>query len=208
MVEQVRVSIIYYSATGTVHALANAAAEGAEKAGAEVRLRKVPELAPPQAIASNPAWQAHAEATADVVEATLDDLDWADVVLLGTPTRYGTPASQLKQFIDTTGPIWVQGRLAGKVYGAFTSAAHTHGGIESTLLALSNVFYHWGGVIVPPGFTDAVKFQHGNPYGSSHVAAGDPPGETELEAARYQARRAVEIAEALKAGQSLLSGAA
>lgn len=198
MSQAVRVAVIYYSATGSVYQLAWAAAEGAKNAGAQVRLRKVRELAPPHAIASNPQWAATAAQTEYVPEAGLADLEWADVVLFGTPTRYGTVASQLKQFIDTTGPLWQQGKLAGKVYSAFTSSATAHGGQESTLLSLANVFYHWGGIIVPPGYTDPIQFQLGNPYGASHVADAGPPGETEREAARYQARRAVETAAALK----------
>lgn len=200
--DPVNVAIIYYSATGTVHALAQAAAEGAEKAGARVRLRKVAELAPPEAINANPAWAQHRLDTADVAEAGHDDLDWADVVLFGTPTRFGAPSSQLKQFIDTAGPLWFQGRLADKVYSAFTASNTAHGGQESTILGLGNVFYHWGGIIVPPGYTDAVQFKSGNPYGTSHVAGDGPPSDVALEAARHQARRAVETAAALKAGRA------
>jgi NAD(P)H dehydrogenase (quinone) len=201
-VEPVNVAIIYYSATGSVHALAQAAAEGAEKAGAQVRLRKVAETAPPQAVNSNPAWAKHVQDSADVATADLDDLGWADAVLFGTPSRFGTPAAQLKAFIDTAGPLWQQGKLANKVCSAFTSAGTAHGGQEATLLALGNVFYHWGGIIVPPGYTDPVQFKTGNPYGTSHGAAAGPPGEEVLQAARHQARRAVDIAAALKAGRT------
>jgi len=201
-VEPVNVAIIYYSSTGTVHALARAAAEGAEKAGARVRLRKVAELAPPGAISANPAWGQHLRDTADVAEASLDDLDWADAVLFGTPTRFGNPASQLRSFIDTTGGLWREGKLTDKVYSAFTASSTAHGGQESTLLALGNTFYHWGGIIVPPGYADPVQFKSGNPYGTSHVAGAGPPDEVALEAARFQARRAVDIAAALKAGRA------
>ena len=200
--EPVNATIVYYSSTGTVHALARAVTEGAEKAGAQVRLRKVAELAPPEAINANPAWGQHLKDTADVTEASLDDLAWADVVLFGTPTRFGNPASQLRAFIETTGPLWKPGLLAGKVYSAFTASNSAHGGQESTLLAMGNTFYHWGGIIVPPGYTDPVQFKTGNPYGSSHVAGDGPPTETVLEAARYQARRAVDTAAALKAGRA------
>ena len=191
--EPVKVAIIYYSATGTVHALALAAAEGAEKAGAHVRLRKVAEL--------DPAWGQHLRDTAGVAEASLDDLAWADAVLFGTPSRFGNPASQLKQFIDSTGPLWIQGGIANKVFSAFTASNTAHGGQESTILALGNVFYHWGGIIVPPGYTDPVQFKSGNPYGTSHVAGGGPPDDVALEAARYQARRVVDTTAALKAGR-------
>lgn len=197
----VNVAIIYYSATGTVHALAKAAAEGAEKAGATVRLRKVRETAPPQAVNSNPAWAQHLKDTADVEEVTLDDLSWADAVLFGTPTRFGNVASQLKAFIDTTGGLWQQGGLTGRVLSAFTASGTPHGGQESTILALSNTFYHWGGIIVPPGYTDPIQFRTGNPYGTSHVAGSGAPGEDVLAAARHQARRVVDVTTALKAGR-------
>ncbi|GAA5077289.1 NAD(P)H dehydrogenase (quinone) [Thermocatellispora tengchongensis] len=200
--EPVKVAVIYYSATGNVHALAQAAAEGAEKAGAHVRLRKVAETAPPEAVGSRPEWAAHVRNTADVAEAGHDDLEWADAVLFGTPTRFGNPAGQLRAFIETTGPLWYHGKLADKVYSAFTASNTAHGGQESTLLALSNTFYHWGGIIVPPGYTDPVQLQSGNPYGTSHVAGGGAPSETTLEAARHQARRVVAITAALKAGRA------
>lgn len=200
--EPVNVAVIYYSSTGTVHALAQAIVEGAQKAGAGVRLRKVRELAPPEAVEANPAWAQHLKDSADVAEATLDDLGWADAVLFGTPTRFGNAASQLKAFIDTAGPLWQQGRLAGKVCSAFTSSGTAHGGQESTLLALSNTFYHWGGIIVPPGYTDPIQFRTGNPYGTSHVAGAGAPGDEVLQAARHQARRVVDTAAALKAGRA------
>lgn len=200
--EPVNVAIIYYSSTGTVHALAQAAAEGAEKAGAHVRLRRVAETAPPEAVNTNPAWAQHLKDTADVAEATLDDVGWADAVLFGTPTRFGTPAAQLKAFIDTAGGLWQQGKLANKVCSAFTSSGTAHGGQEATLLALGNVFYHWGGIIVPPGYTDPIQFQTGNPYGTSHVAGTGAPSDATLQAARYQARRVVDTAAALKAGRA------
>ena len=198
----VNVAVIYYSATGSVYALAQAAAEAAEKAGAQVRLRKVHELAPQEAIASNEGWQKQALLTENEPEASLDDLEWADVVLLGTPTRYGLPTAQLKQFIDTTGPLWGQGKLVNKVASSFTSAGTAHGGQETTITALNNTFYHWGSIIVPPGYADAIQFQAGNPYGTSHVSnnGATPPGETELAAIAFQTRRAVEIAAALKKG--------
>ena len=203
--EPINVAIIYYSATGTIRTLADAAAEGAEKAGATVRLAKVAETAPQEAIDTRPDWGAHLAATADTPHATLDDLTWADVVLLGAPTRFGNPASQLRAFIETTGPIWYQGLLADKVYSAFTASNTAHGGQESTILALANTFYHWGGVIVPPGYTDPVQFASGNPYGTSHVVGDGAPSDVALDAARHQARRCVTVAAALKAGRAALA---
>jgi NAD(P)H dehydrogenase (quinone) len=198
----VKVSVIYYSATGSVFTLAQQAAEAAEKAGAEVRLRKVHELAPKEAIESNEGWSAHALETQDVQEATAEDVTWADAVLFGTPTRYGNVAAQLKQFLDTLGPQWAQGQLANKVYSGFVSAGTGHGGLETTLLALYNSIYHFGGIIVPPGYTDPSKFVDGNPYGASHVSANgaNPPQEQDLTAVAYSATRATQIAAQLTRG--------
>ena len=198
----VKVSVIYYSATGSVHALAEQAVEAAEKAGAEVRLRKVHELAPQEAIASNEGWSKHALETEAVPEATADDVVWADAVIFGTPTRYGNVAAQLKQFFDTLGPQWAQGQLADKVYTGFVSTGTNHGGQESTLLAMYNSFYHFGGIIVPPGYTDPSKFVDGNPYGASHISqnGANPPQEQDLTAVAYSATRAVQVAERLKRG--------
>ena len=198
----VHVSVIYYSATGSVYSLAKAAAKAAETAGAEVRLRKVHELAPEEAVQSNEGWSKHALETQDVAEASLDDLEWADVILLGTPTRYGLPTAQLKQFIDTTGPLWGTGKLVNKIVSSFTSAGTAHGGQETTITALNNTFYHWGSIIVPPGYADAIQFQSGNPYGTSHVSnnGATPPGDVELAAMAFQATRATEIGAALKKG--------
>lgn len=193
----VKVAVIYYSATGSVHALAQAVAEGATSAGATVRLRRVAELAPDSDIAGNPRWRRHADATASIAEATVEDLAWADAFAFGTPTRFGAPAAQLKQFIDQAVGLWREGGLADKPVTAFTSAYNRHGGNEATILSLANVFYHWGSLIVPPGFTDpAVYAAGGNPYGASFVsgeAPGDGPDAATLEAARYQGRRLAEI---------------
>ena len=199
-----RVAVVYYSSTGHVHQLAVAVAEGAEEAGAEVRLRRVPELAPEEVIRSQDAWHEHYVATRESVqEATLDDLEWAEGYAFGTPTRYGTPAAQLKQFLDTTGPLWAAGKLADKPATSFTSSQNVHGGQESTLLALNNVFYHWGSVIVAPGYTDPLLFASGgNPYGTSYISgqdiASELPAET-LASARYQGRRLATFAARLAA---------
>jgi NAD(P)H dehydrogenase (quinone) len=198
-----RVAVIYYSATGNVHRLAEAVAEGAAEAGADVRLRRVAELAPRAAIEANPAWREHHDSTAQHVElATLDDLDWADAYAFGTPTRFGNIASQLKQFLDTTGPLWQAGRLSNKPATSFTSAINRHGGHESTILALNNILYHWGALIVPTGYVDPLLYAAGgNPYGTSFVSgmAGDRPDEAILAAARFQGRRLTEIAARLGA---------
>jgi len=192
-----KLAVIYYSSTGTIHAMAERLARAGEKAGAEVRLRQVPELAPAEAIASNAGWSRHFDATKDEPKATAEDLVWADAVLLGTPTRYGNVASQLKQYLDTLGPQWSQGLLADKVYAGFTASMTAHGGQESTLLALYNTIYHFGGIVVAPGYTDPLKFADGNPYGVSHVTGGGndaPLTDVQHAALDHLAQRAVRIA--------------
>ena len=195
------VSVIYYSSTGTTYALAQRIAEAAEKAGAQVRLRKVRELAPDEAIAANKGWGEHLAATQDIAEATTDDILWSDAVIFGSPTRYGNIAAQLKQFIDTFGPLWQKGQLADKVYSGFTSSSTAHGGQETTLIALYNSVHHFGGITVTPGYTDPSKFVDGNPYGTSFVSGqGNAVDDVAFQAADVQAARVVKIAAALKAG--------
>lgn len=193
------VAVIYYSATGNVHALAEAVAEGARNEGADVRLRRVTELAPASAIDANPAWRSHLEDASDIAIATLEDLRWADGMAFGSPTRFGNISSQLKQFIDTTGPIWAEGALADKAVTGFTSAINAHGGNESTLLALYNTMYHWGALIVPPGYTNpVVSDAGGNPYGTAHRSGTGAPGDAALQAARYQGARLTRFAACIR----------
>ncbi|MDP9425793.1 MAG: NAD(P)H:quinone oxidoreductase [Actinomycetota bacterium] len=197
-----KVAVIYYSATGNVYKLAQAIEEGAKEAGAEVRLRKVHELAPEEAIKSNQGWYDHALMTEDVPEAQLDDLEWADAYIFGTPTRFGNVSAQLKQFIDTASGLWFQGKLADKVVSGFTSASNANGGQESTLLSMYNVFMHWGSIIVPNGYMDQSIFAAGgNPYGTSSIGTDEGPTEEELAVARYQGRRIAEKAQALVASR-------
>jgi NAD(P)H dehydrogenase (quinone) len=205
---EARVAVIYYSATGNVHGLAGAVAEGAEQAGAEVRLRHVEELASELMISQNQYWGRHRSQVAEAPVATLDDLGWADGVAFGSPTRFGNIAAQLKQFIDQAGRLWQEGKLADKVATSFTSSQTTHGGQESTILALNNTLYHWGMLILPLGYTVKEVFAAGgNPYGTSftseHIVTG--PDELTLALARYQgqrlARYAAVIAEARREGR-------
>lgn len=200
------VAVIYYSSQGNVHQLAVAAAAAAEKAGAEVRLRRTAELTTESVVPANDtwnqAWAEHLASVQDIPEATLDDLEWADAVLWGTPGRYGLPAASLKQFIDQTLPLHARRGLVNKVMSSFTSTATLHGGQESTLLALNNAFYHWGAIIVPPGVADPIQLTptNGNPYGVSSVSRNEPGNvdEDNLAAIEYQARRTVEIATAVR----------
>jgi len=202
----VNLAVIYYSATGTVHTMAERLAAAGQKAGAQVRLRQVAELAPDEAIASNAGWSQHFDRTKNEPRAIPEDVTWADAVLFGTPTRYGNVASQLKQFLDTLGPQWVQGLLSDKVYAGFTATQTAHGGQESTLLALYQTIHHFGGIIVSPGYTDPIKFADGNPYGVSHVTGptnSDALSEAENGALDHLADRAIMIAGRLKAGAAV-----
>lgn len=199
-----KIAVIYYSATGNVHALAEAVAEGAAKAGAQVRVRRVPELAPAEAIDSNPASRAHVEATANIQLATIDDIRWADALAFGSPTRFGNISAQLKQFLDSTGPLWAAGELADKVATGFTSAGNPHGGNESTLLALYHTLHHWGAIVVAPGYTDqSITRAGGNPYGTAHASLAGPPGSDVLAAARYQGHRLAAITELIAGGKQI-----
>jgi NAD(P)H dehydrogenase (quinone) len=199
----VKVAIIYYSATGATYQLARAIEEGARAAGAEVRFRKVRELAPEEAIAANQGWAAHRLESQDVGEASNDDLTWADAVIFGTPTRYGLPAAQLKQFLDATGGLWAKGALVNKVCSSFTSAGTSHGGQETTIVNLNTTFYHWSAIIVGPGYADPIQFQSGNPYGVSFTSNNGAlkPDEVALSAARFQGRRVAEVAAQFLAGR-------
>ncbi len=188
-----KIAVIYYSATGTVHELATQIAAGAQEQGAEVRLRRVKELAPPEAIASNAGWQKHVdEVHPSVPEATIDDLAWADGIALGSPTRFGLPTAQLKQFIDQAGGLWAQGALASKAATPFTSASTTHGGHESTALAIANTFYHWGSIVVPLGYTSEAASAAGTPYGISALTG--PLDDATVAAAKAQGARLATVA--------------
>lgn len=194
-----KLSIIYYSSYGTAHAMASRLAETAENQGAEVRLRRVRETAPDEVVQSVEAWAAHAASVADQPVAEPEDLAWADAVIMGSGTRYGHVTSQLQSFIDTLGPLWQEGRLADKVYASFTSSQTAHGGQESTLLAMLTTFCHFGGIIVPPGYTDQTKFSDGNPYGVGVVTGGAGVDDTATTALDHLVTRVLAVAQRLEA---------
>lgn len=195
-----KLAIIYYSATGHGTTMAKRVAAAAESAGAEVRVRHVAETRDPESFARNPAWTANYEATKDLPVATGDDIMWADAVIFGSPTRFGSPASQLRNFLDSLGGLWAEGKLADKVYAGFTSSNTIHGGQETTLVALYITLMHFGGILVPPGYTDQLKFVDGNPYGVSltsthdNISVFDDPTNAALE---HLARRVVSVADRL-----------
>lgn len=200
----VKLAIIYYSSTGTTYQLARAIEEGAKEEGAEVRFRKVKELAPQEAIKSNEKWEKHLQATKDIPEATPDDLEWADAIIIGTPTRFGLPSSQVKQYLDLMGPLWSKGKLIDKVASSFTSTATKHGGQETTILNLNTTYYHWGCIIVSPAYAHPGQFESGNPYGTSFTSQNGEldPDEAALNAGRFQGKRVVQVTKRLKGEKS------
>lgn len=195
-----KLAIIYYSATGHGTAMAEHLAKAAEAAGAEVRVRHIAETRDPATFAENPAWSGNYEATKDLPAATGDDIVWADAVIFGSPTRFGSTTSQFQTFIDSLGGLWAQGKLADKVYAAYTSSQTAHGGQETTLIGLYTSIMHFGGIIVSPGYTDGLKFADGNPYGVGHVTG--PDNQNELDdatgaALEHMATRVVKVADSL-----------
>lgn len=192
---KVKLAIVYYSSTGTNYQLSKWAEAGATAAGAEVRLVKVPELAPDVAIDSNPAWREHMNATADVAEATSADLEWADAIIFSVPTRFGSMAAQMKQFLDTQGGLWASGKTVNKVVSAMSSAGNLHGGQEATILSLYTSMFHWGAIVAAPGYADESMYKAGgNPYGVSVTVGENGMQEDVEDAAKFQAKRTVEIA--------------
>jgi NAD(P)H dehydrogenase (quinone) len=199
-----RVAVIYYSARGSTHALARAVADGAMREGAEVRLRHVAELNQEMLISVNQYWGRHRSEIEHLPDASLEDVEWADGIAFGTPTRFGNVAAQLKLFLDLAGELWQRGELIDKVATAFTSSQTEHGGQESTILALNNTFYHWGAIVLPLGYTAHEVFNGGgNPYGTSftsdHNVTG--PDDETLTVARAQGTRLARLARVVGAAR-------
>jgi NAD(P)H dehydrogenase (quinone) len=195
-----KVLIAFYSRSGVTEALAKAIAEGASAAGAKVRMRRAREVVGPEVMAQAPGWAEQAAALNARYEApTPDDALWADAIIFGTPTRFGSVTSELKAYIDSLGGLWAQGKLNGKAGSVFGSTSTMHGGSESTLLSLYNPMAHLGLIIVPTGYADAALFKAGTPYGASAVSFNQatPPTDDDLAVARFQGRRVTEVARAL-----------
>jgi NAD(P)H dehydrogenase (quinone) len=197
-----KVLVLYYSSYGHIEKMAEAVAAGAREGGAEVAIKRVPELVP-EDIARN----SHFKLDQPAPIATIDELPDYDAIIIGVPTRFGNMAAQMKNFLDQTGGLWFGGKLIGKVGSVFTSTATQHGGQESTILSTHTVLLHQGMVIVglPYSFQGqmGVKEVHGNsPYGASTIADGDgsrQPSENDLAGAHYQGRHVAQIAAKLKA---------
>jgi len=193
-----KIAIIFYSTYGTNHQIALEAAKAAEAAGAEVRLRRIPETAPQAVIDTQDAWKAQAAKMADIPVATADDMEWAEGYFISGPTRFGVVASQVRAFIDTLGGVWAKGGLANKTFTATTSAQNAHGGQEGTIQSLYVTAMHWGAIIVAPGYTNPVLFEAGgNPYGYSSTNGAF--GEKDRAAVAHQATRLVEFTKKITA---------
>jgi NAD(P)H dehydrogenase (quinone) len=192
-----KVLVLYYSAYGHIERMAQAVAEGAREAGAEVAIKRVPELVPEEI-----ARKSHYKLDQPAPIATIDELPEYDAIIFGTPTRFGNMTAQMKNFLDQAGGLWMQGKLVGKLGSVFTSSATQHGGQESTILTFHPVLMHLGLIIV--GLPYAFQGQMGvaevmgnSPYGASTIAGGDgsrQPSGIELEGARYQGRHVAQIA--------------
>ncbi len=192
-----KVLVLYYSSYGHIETMAEAVAEGARKAGADVDIKRVPETAP-EAVAK----AAHFKLDQKAPVATVAELENYDAIIVGVGTRYGRMASQMAAFLDQTGSLWAKGAFNGKVGGAFTSTATQHGGNEMTLFSIIANLLHYGMIIVglPYSFKGQMKIDEivgGAPYGATTIAGGDgtrKPSETELAGARFQGEQVAKTA--------------
>ena len=202
--ENLKLAVIYYSSTGTNYQLAQWAEKAGKEAGAsEVRLLKFKETAPFEAISQNEEWKKHYEATKDVPTVSLNDLEWADAIIFSAPTRYGNLPSQVSSFMDTTGGLWFNGKLANKVVSAMTSAQNVHGGQETTLLSLYKSMFNWGAIVATPSYTDESIFTAGgNPYGVSVTAGKEGLTDKVQAAVKHQVKRTLQISGWVVKGKS------
>lgn len=197
-----KILVVFYSLYGHIRQMAEAVAEGARQVpGAQVEIKRVPETLSPDVIAEMGATEAQKQ-MADIPVATNDDLEAADAVIFGTPTRFGNMIAQMRNFLDATGPLWAKGALVGKVGSVFTSSATQHGGQESTILTFHPTLLHHGMVIagLPYAFAGQSTMDEisgGSPYGASTIAGGDGsrmPSKNELDGARFQGKFVAELA--------------
>ena len=192
-----KVLVLYYSAYGHIETMAQAIAEGARTAGAEVTIKRVPELVPEQA-ARNAGMKLEQAAPL----ATVDELPQYDAIIFGTPTRFGNMAAQMRNFLDQTGKHWISGALIGKVASVFASTASQHGGQETTITSFHTTLLHQGMIIVglPYAFQGQLRLDEvtgGAPYGATTITAPDgsrQPSATELDGARFLGRHVANVA--------------
>lgn len=197
-----KVMVLYYSSYGHIETMANAVAEGARAAGAEVAIRRVPEL-----MSEAAARAAHMKFDQEAPIATVDELVGYDAIIFGTPTRFGNMAAQMRNFLDQTGGLWFTGKLIGKVGSVFVSTASQHGGQETTITSFHTTLLHHGMVIVGVPYSEArqmtlSEISGGSPYGATTIAGGDgsrQPSENELAIARFQGDHVARVAGKLAA---------
>lgn len=196
-----RILVLYHSTYGHVEAMAEAVAEGARSVeGAVVDIKRVPELVPEE-LAKKSGYKLDQEAPI----AKVDDLAGYDAIIVGAGTRYGTAASQMRNFLDQTGGLWMKGGLVGKVGSAFTSTATQHGGQETTLIGLIQTLLHHGMIVagLPYAWEGQQRMDEitgGSPYGATTITGGDGsrmPSDNEREGARWQGRYVAETAKKL-----------
>lgn len=201
-----KVQVVFYSTYGHIYRMSEAIAEGARGVeDTEVTILKVPELIPADVLERIGA-KAAQEQFAKVPLASVEGLAEADAIIFGTPTRFGVAASQMRNFLDQTGQLWMRGALIGKVGSVFTSTATQHGGQESTILSMHTTLLHHGMVIVGMPYAEQrqmtmAEISGGSPYGASTIAGPDGkrmPSENELAMARFQGRHVASIAKKLK----------
>jgi NAD(P)H dehydrogenase (quinone) len=195
-----KVLVLYYSSYGHIETMAYAIAEGARETGAQVDVKRVPELVP-EAVARN----AHFKLEQSAPIAKIDELAAYDAIIIGAGTRFGRLSSQMANFLDQAGGLWVRGALHGKVGGAFTSTGTQHGGQETTLFSIITNMLHLGMVVVGldyghVGQMTLDEITGGSPYGATTIAGADgsrKPTANELVGARYQGRKIAEVANKL-----------
>ena len=196
-----KILVLYYSMYGHIETMANSVAEGARQVqGTEVTVRRVPETMNEDAFRN-----AGGKADQAAPVASPQELADYDAIIIGTPTRFGNMAGQMRTFLDQTGGLWAKGALAGKIASVFTSTG-TGGGQEMTITSTWTTLAHHGMIIVPIGYTTAALFDisqvgGGTPYGASTIAGGDgsrQPDERELGIARYQGEYVAKLAVKLK----------
>jgi NAD(P)H dehydrogenase (quinone) len=201
-----KVLVLYYSSYGHIETMAQAVAEGVRETGAVAVIKRVPELVPEHVVE-----KAGYKRDQPAEIATVAELADYDAIIVGTPTRFGNMASQMKNFFDQCGGLWFEDKLVGKIGSVFTSTGSQHGGQESTILSVHTVLYHLGMIVVglPYTFKGQGRMDEitgGSPYGASTLAddgkGGDrQPSANELDGARFQGRHVAEIAQALSVAQ-------
>ena len=193
-----KILVLYYSMYGHLEVMAKAVAEGAAGVdGAEVTIKRVPELMPEDA-----ARAAGVKLDQDAEIAEPGELADYDAIIFGTPTRFGNMAAQMRNFLDQTGGLWFEGKLVGKVGSVFTASATQHGGQETTITSFHTTLFHHGMIVVGmpyaiPQMTNMDAISGGTPYGASTITGSDGsrmPSEDELTIARYQGEHVAKIA--------------